>query len=201
MIPFSMSVLDSKTNAPSSTYSMHNRSNRTPDKKVPGPWLTSYPVDIGELSLRENWALLSHRTVHLSSSVLENTIINNRNITRDMLYPCLEGTLKWIDVYTLPIMRLTMILLYLCLIADHSIGGAPYFTNMTMTSAWLEVSKDLTKSANDTHVGRLWLCLRCRMISIVNVPYCRPTPGVDPNWNFTPCLLIILNSRPHMILL
>ena len=78
----------------SSTYSMHNISNRMPDEKVPGRWLTSCPVDLGELSLRADWDLLSLRAIHSSSSVLEKAITRNRNSTGSMLHPCLTTTLK-----------------------------------------------------------------------------------------------------------
>ena len=94
-----------------------------------------------------------------------------------------------------------MILSYMRLIDERSLGGAPHFPIMAMSSAFLEVPKSLTKSENDTHVGRLWLCLRCRSVLILNGPSWHPTPGVDPNCHFTPCFLIILNSRPHMMLL
>ena len=33
-------------------------------QKVPGQWLTNCAVDIGELSLRVNWAFLIPRAVH-----------------------------------------------------------------------------------------------------------------------------------------
>ena len=39
------------------------------DVKVPGLWITSCPVDLGELSLHTNWALISPRTVQSSYSV------------------------------------------------------------------------------------------------------------------------------------
>ena len=66
---------------------------------------------------------------------------------------------------------------------------------------WLVVSKALTRSDNATHVGRLCFCLRCRSVLTVNLPSWHPTPGVHPNWHSRPCFLIILNSRPHIILL
>ena len=106
-----------------------------PDEKVTGWWLTNFPVDIGELSLRANWDLLSPRAVHLYSIVSDNAIIKNINSTGSMLYPCLTPTLKSMDVSTLPIMILAMILLYIRLIDEHSLGGAPYFTSMVMISA------------------------------------------------------------------
>ena len=63
------------------------------------------------------------------------------------------------DVSIFPMMRLTKLLSYMCLIAEHSPGGAPYFPSMAMSSEWLESSKAFTRSMNVTHVGILWLCL------------------------------------------
>ena len=196
-----MSVLDSKTNEPLSTYSMQNRSNRAQEEKVPVRWLTSCQVDLSELSLIANWALLSLRAVHSSSTDLTKATIKNINSTVAMLYPCLKTTLKLMDVSTLSRMILTMLSMYMCSIAEHSLGGASYFPSMEMSSSCFKVSEALTKSANDTHARRLWLCIRCRMTLIMNVPSCQPTPGVDINWHFTPCFMIILNSRTHMMLL
>ena len=45
-----------KKNAPSSTYSIQNRSNSMPEEKMPVRWLTNFPIDLGELSLCENCA-------------------------------------------------------------------------------------------------------------------------------------------------
>ena len=134
MIPFSMSVLDSKKNETPSTYSIHNKSTSIPDEKVPGRWLTNCPVDLGELSLRGNWALLIPRAVHSYSSVLAKAVIKNRNSTGDMLSPCLTPNLNSIDVSTFLMMSLTILLSYMRLIAEHSLGGAPYFLSMVMSS-------------------------------------------------------------------
>ena len=46
-----------------------------------GWWLTSCPLDLDELSLCENWDLLSLRAVHLYSSVSVKAIIRNINKT------------------------------------------------------------------------------------------------------------------------
>ena len=46
---------------------------------MPGRWLTSFQVDLGELSLRANWALLCLRAVHFSYIVSLKDIIKNRN--------------------------------------------------------------------------------------------------------------------------
>ena len=71
---------------------MQNSSKSIPDEKMPGQWLTNGPVDLGELSLRTNWDLLSPRAVHSSSSVLAKAIIKNRSKTGAMLSPCLTPT-------------------------------------------------------------------------------------------------------------
>ena len=85
--------------------------------------------------LRENWDLVFLRGVHLSSSVLEKAIVKNINSTGSMLSPCLTPTLKFMDVSTLPIMSLTMLFSYMCLIAEPSLGCVPYFPSMMMSSA------------------------------------------------------------------
>ena len=63
-----------------------------------------------------------------------------------MLSPCLIPTLNTMDVSNLPVMSLTMLLLYICLIVERSLGGTPYFPSMDISSAWLEVSKALNRS-------------------------------------------------------
>ena len=73
---------------------MQNKLNIIPDDKMLGRWLTNCLVDLGELSLRENWALLSPRDVHLSSIVLAKAIIKNRKSYGAMLYPFLTPTLN-----------------------------------------------------------------------------------------------------------
>ena len=148
---------------------MQNISNRVPDDKVPGWWLTNCTFDLGELSLHENWALLSPRDVHLSSSVSEKAIIKNRNSTGFMMSPCLTTTLKSMDVSIFPMMIFTTLFSYMHLIAEHSLGGAPYFPIMAMSNAWLEVLMALTRSTNAIHFGGLWLCFICRMFLTVNV--------------------------------
>ena len=84
--------------------------------------------------MRENWALLSPKSVHSSFSVSEKAIIKNRNSIWYMLSPCLKPTLNSMDVSTFPMMSLTTLLLYMRLIADRSLGGAPYYLSMTMSS-------------------------------------------------------------------
>ena len=71
----------------------------------------------------------------MSSSVSAKAIIKNRNSTGAMLSPCLTPTLNSMDVSTLPMMSLTKLLSYMHLIAERSIGGAPYFPSLVMSSA------------------------------------------------------------------
>ena len=97
VILLSVSVLDSKTNVPSSTKKMQNVFKKVSDKKVPGWWLTNFKVDLSGLSLRANWALLNPRSVHFSSSVFEKAINRNRNSNGAMLSDCLKPNLKSMD--------------------------------------------------------------------------------------------------------
>ena len=106
-----------------------------PDEKVPRRWLANCLVDLGELSFLENWALLSLMDVKLTSSALAKAIIKNINSTETMLSPCLTPTFKSIYVSTLLMMILDMLLLYMRLIAEHILGGAPYLPSMATSSA------------------------------------------------------------------
>ena len=101
---------------------MQNNKNIIPDKKVPGRWLTNCPVNLGELSMRANWDLLSPRAVHSSSSILAKAIIKNINSTGAMLSPCLTPTLNSMDVSTFPMMSLTKLLSYMRSVAERSLG-------------------------------------------------------------------------------
>ena len=116
-----------------------------------------------------------------------------------MLSPCFTPTSKDIEVSILPIINLTLLLLYICLIAEHSFGGQPYLRRISIKMMWFEVSKDLTRSANMTHVGRLWLRRKCRIVLIVKLPSWHPTPGFEPNWYLTQCSLMMWNNRVHRI--
>ena len=73
---------------------MYKRSKSVPHVKVPVWLLTSCLVGIGELSLRENWSLLSPRAVHSYYSVLAKAIIKNGNSIGDMMSTCLKPTLN-----------------------------------------------------------------------------------------------------------
>ena len=118
---------------------MQNILKSVPDVKVTGWWLTSCLVDIGELYFRKKWALLSTRAVHSSSSVLEKVIVRNINSTGYMLYNFLTPNLKSMDFSILPMTSLTTILSCVCLMDKNSLGGAPYFPSMEMSSAWFDI--------------------------------------------------------------
>ena len=102
---------------------------------MPGWWITNCLIDLGEFSLREKWALLIPRAVQFSYIVSVKAIIRNRNSNGAMLSLCLTPTLKSTGVSTLPMMSLAMPLLFMHLIYEHSLGGAPYFPSMEMSSA------------------------------------------------------------------
>ena len=90
--------------------------------KAPSWWLTSCPVDLGELYFHANWYLLSPREVYSFYSVSEKNTTRNRNSTGSMLSPCLTTTLKLMDVSIFPMMNLTTLLSYMHLIYDYSLG-------------------------------------------------------------------------------
>ena len=136
---------------------------------MPGWWTTNCLIYLGEFSLREKWALLIPRAVQFSYSVSVKAIIRNINSNGAMLSLCLTPTLNSMGVSTLPMMSLAMPFSFMHLIYEHSLGGAPYFPSIATSSACLEVSKALTKSANTNHVGILWLFIRCRSVLILNL--------------------------------
>ena len=74
------------------------------------------------------------------------------------------------------IINLTLLSVYILLIAEHNLGGRPYLFNISTISLWLEVSNALTRSANITNIGKLWLYRRCNIVLILNLPSWHPTP-------------------------
>ena len=111
--------------------------------------------------------------------------------------PALNG----MRVSVFPMMSLTTLSLYIHLFEDCSLGGQPYRPKISIITQWLEVSKALTRSSNNTNVGKLWLFRKCNSVLSVNNPSGHPTLGVDLNWYFTPCVWMILNNLLHNILL
>ena len=128
-------------------------------------------------------------------------MIRNGKITVAMLSYCLTTTLKGMDVSVLPIIRVTTVFLYILLIVENNRGGSAYLDGIVIRSFWFEMSNDFTKYANTNQLGKVWLCLRCAKIFIVNITYWHPTPGVEPNWYLTPCAFMIFNAHPHRMLL
>ena len=78
---------------------------------------------------------ISPRNAHSSSSVLAKAIINDINSTGAMMSPCLTPTLKSLDVSTLPMMVLTMLLSYMCLIAERSLESMYHCSSISKISA------------------------------------------------------------------
>ena len=77
---------------------MHNNFNRFPESNDFGLWLTIWPVERGEFLCPENVAFVIPFLVHYFSNVSLNAMIRNRNRTWFMLYPCLNPTIKGMDV-------------------------------------------------------------------------------------------------------
>ena len=61
--------------------------------------------------------------------------------------------------------------------------------------------KSFNRYANVTQLGKLWLCRKCSKVFKLKLLYFNPTPDVEPKWYLTPCAFMILNARPHRILL
>ena len=100
-----------------------------------------------------------------------------------------------------PIIDITTLFSYIILIVEKNRGGAPYMDSMEIRSLCLEVSKAFNISANATKLGKLLLCHRFIKVFNVKLPSCHPTPGVYPNRYLAPYVFIILNARPHRMLL
>ena len=94
----------------------------------------------------------------------------NRNNTGETLSPCVTPTSKGMDISIFPSISLTLLSMYILLIAEHNFGGQPYFFNISNISLWFEVSNALKRSANMTNVGKLLLYLRCSIVLIVKLP-------------------------------
>ena len=90
-----------------------------------------------------------------------------------------------------PGISLTFFSVYIHFTAENNFGGGqPYFFNISTINLWLELLNALTSSANI-----------CNIVLIVKLPSWHTTPGVDPNWYFAPCFLVVLNNLVHRMLL
>ena len=138
---------------------------------------------------------------HSCSITSTNAITSNRNNTGATISPCFTLTSKGMDVSIFPMISLTLLLLCILSISEQNFCEQLYFCNILTMRIWFQVSKALTRLANITHVGRLWLFHKYNIVFIVKLPSWHPTPGVDPNWYLTPCSSIILNNLVHKMLL
>ena len=184
-----------------SSYIIQNSSKIFPELKDFGLWLKIWLVERGELLCLENVDFVSPLLVHYFSKVSANAMIIYRKRTGATLSPCLTPTLKGMDVSKFSIISLTTLFLYILLIAQQKRGGYPYLDRMTIRSLWLEVSKDFTRSASSTQLGKLWLCRRFSKVFKENILSWNPTHGVEPNLYLTPCYFMILNACPHGMIL
>ena len=152
-----MRVLNRK--APSSIYSKQNRWNLSLLPKCFGLWLMSLPELHGEWLCQENSAFINPCFSHSSSSVSANTMMRKRKITDTIQSPYLTSTDCPMSQDNFPTFNFTLNLLYNLLILFQNFLGALYLESIVSRSSWFTVSKYLTRSANTTHKGKLWLCL------------------------------------------
>ena len=160
-------------------------------------WLEIMPADLSGLLWRRNWSLWRSCLIYYFSRISEKSLMTKRKSTGAILPPCFTATMKGKEVSILPIINITKISLYILASDDHNVCGQPYLPKTTSISWWLDVSKYLTRSTERTDVCRLWLCLRCRSFLMVKLPSWQPTPGVELNWYFTPCMSNIKNNFVH----
>ena len=92
---------------------------------------------------------------HSASTVSANAIMRKSKSTGATMSHFFTPTSKVIEVSILPIINLTLLLMHIHLIAEHSFGGQPYLRRISIKRMWFEVSKALNRSAKMTHVGRL----------------------------------------------
>ena len=145
---------------------MQEMSKRVPCEKFFAGWLVTLLAECGELVCRLNSIFLIPCLSHSCSITSANAITQNRKSTRATLSPCITPTSKGMDVSIFSLINLTMLLLYILLIAEHNFGGQPYFLKILIMRTRFEVPKAFNKSANITHVGRLWLCHNCNIVFI-----------------------------------
>ena len=82
-----MSLLFLSKNNPLSMYSMKNNSNRLPELKDFGLWMTIYPVLIGELLCLDSVDFVIPLLFHYFSNISGNTMKINRKRTGAMMSP------------------------------------------------------------------------------------------------------------------
>ena len=132
-----MSRLDMNVNAPLSRYSIQKYSHRVPCKNFFAGWIVIRPADFVELlcCLNSIYVVL----VPFCLTVSAKAIMRKRESTGATLSPCFTPTSKGIEVSILPIINLTLLLLYIHLIAEHSFDGQPYLRRISIKMMWFEV--------------------------------------------------------------
>ena len=131
-----------------------------------GGWLVIIPEDWGEFLCCLNLIIFKPFLTHYFSIISTNAIIMNRKSTGAALSHCFTPTSKGMDMSIFPIISLTLLSVYILLIAENNLGGQPYFFNISNISLRLEASNALARSANIKNVGRLWLYCRCNIVLI-----------------------------------
>ena len=129
-----MSFLVSKANAPSSMYIIQIILKRVPWENVFAWWLVILPEDWGELLCRLNLIIFKSFITHYFSIVSANAIMINKKSTGAELSSCLTPTSKGMYMSIFYIINLTLLSMYILLIAEHNLGGQPYFFNISTIS-------------------------------------------------------------------
>ena len=74
---------------------------------------------------------------HSFSIVFANTTMMNRKNKGATLSPYFTPTSKGTDMSIFPSISLIFLSVYILLIAEHNLGGQPYFFNISTISLWL----------------------------------------------------------------
>ena len=82
------------------------------------------PEDRGELLCRLNLIICKPFLTHSFYSVSSNSIMMNRKRTGVTLSPSFTPNLKGMDMSIFPSISLTLLSVYILLIAEHNLGGA-----------------------------------------------------------------------------
>ena len=98
------------------------------------------PEDLGEMLCGLNLILCNPFLDYSFSSVSANAIMMNRQKIGETLSPCFNPALKVMDMSIFPSISLTLLSVYILLVAEHFLGGKPYFFNISTINFWLEVS-------------------------------------------------------------
>ena len=167
--------------APLSTYMMQKILESRHLVNVLPSWIIIYPQSQGAFECMCIFNMCRSSLIHSSSNISATEMTRKRKSAGSTQPHCHIPTVFPINIFSFHILNTTLISVFILAIEEHSFGGAPYCSRISMSRSWFTVSNALTRSTNAKYVGRLWLCLMWRSILILKVQSCQPNPGAEPN--------------------